>query len=337
MKLFTKLQPVFKNTSLRIWIVALIGVILILISLNSEDISWLDDKVAAFIESLGRTFFVAAVIALILNVPSLLSGVYNSSINLFKDNSFLQRLDIKELNKIRADATESAYLRSGNGVNDSLKLIDKKIAGLFLHPYYSSYDLIIKCKKLDDKYIEKTYNLNFVLMNPANTMCNAMEHYTSRAAVFVPEGENIQEIRKILSVETIIDDSERWSTKKASIDSESYEEESLSYNNLSHMIIEEDDGKLMFKDKIQVRIKEKRLISLNDKRYVHRVSSPVEKFTINYSFKGCEMDLIGTCFGTFQDTKDGGIDVIKDENSIHISSSKWLLNGNGIIIVHNEA
>ncbi len=325
-----------KNTKLRIWLILFGGLVLTLIHLSFPRIIILETNLSPFLFTIGKTFMAASIIGLILRVPALLNDVNNSSIKLFKDNDFLNRLDVKELQTLRSDATESAYLKSANRVNTSLKEIDTEIANLFLSPYFSSYKIVVRCKLLENNIIEKFITTTFTLNNPSMEKCNATDYFRSRVILKREDDLKNEDMRKITKFHTIIDKKGNWEDKIESVEMlyEDYFEESSPYNLLSH--IKFKDGNLFeFDENIQFRITEKRTVSIQDNTFIHRVISPVEKFHVNYSFEKCEVDLIGNCFGTFQDTKNGGINIVKDSNSIDITTEKWLLNGNGIIIVHN--
>jgi len=333
-------QPIsqsLQNTRLRIWLVLFGGALIIATSIIFPEMKIGEADISAFLQNIGKTFLAAATIALILQVPALLNDVNNSSIALFKDNSFLNRLDAPDLQKLRTDATEAAYSKSTNHVEPSLKEIDSKIADLFLQPYYSKYKVNINCEIIEDKYLLKTFTKHIKLQNPSKKDCDAIDKIGGKTTMFRPEGKTNEDIRKLESFEVIIDDMEKWEdlTSKLKLNWEEFSEDASSYNALSYLKL---DGRsnLKFEDKIEIKIKETRLVPIHDNTYLHRVSSPVKYFTINYSFKTCDVDLIGNCFGTFQDTKDGGIDIIKDTNSIDITTNKWMLNGNGIIIVHSN-
>ncbi len=94
------------------------------------------------------------------------------------------------------------------------------------------------------------------------------------------------------------------------------------------------DDLFVCSDSCTVRIIEKRVIEDSDDSYSQRVYCPTENLNINYSFEGMDVDLKGTYFGTFHKHGDPDVNIHKDGNSIHITSRKWLLTGNGIIIVH---
>lgn len=326
-----------KNTNLRIWIILFVGIILIFVNLAYPQICIRENNLSPLILAIGKSFLAASIIGLILRVPSLLNDVNNSSINLFKNNNFLKKLSVEELYSLRVAATESAYLKSANRVNSSLKEIDTRIANLFLQPYFSNYKIIVRCKlSKDKKFIEKTTTTTFTLNNPGKEKCNATEFIRSRVISKKNDTLKNEEIRRIIKLQTIIDEKSNWNNDidKIKLLYENYFEESSPYNLLSDIQFNDND-KFKFENSIQFRVTEKRTVGIEDNTYIHRVISPVEKFSINYSFEESDVDLIGNCFGTFQDTKNGGIDIVKDKNSINISSSKWLLNGNGIIIVHN--
>jgi len=264
--------------------------------------------------------------------------VNNSSIKLFRDNNFLKRLDNSELKRLRADATESAYLKSTNSVNTSLKEIDSEMSELFLKPYFSSYKLIIRCKILDNGLIEKVITTTATLKNPNKITCNALDHFRLRVILEKPDSMENEKLRSLKKFQIIVDSNGNWSDCIADfkLSYEDYKEESSPYNIITAIEPKRKAYKLEFKESIQIKLTEKRVMNKTDNVFIHRVISPVENFHVNYSINNKDVDLIGNCFGTFQDTKDGGINIIKDKNSIDISTNKWLLNGNGIIIVHNK-
>ncbi len=327
-----------KNTKLRIWLVLFIGIIIILVTLIHPKICLFGNNISPFLQNLGKSFFAAATIALILRVPTLLNDVNNSSIKLFKDNKFLKRLDTAELKTLRADATESAYSRSANSVNISLKEIDTQIANLFLQPYYSSFKIIVRCRFIENNLIEKKITTTYTLKNPNKEKCNAFDHLKSRVILKKIDGFEDNKLREILKFQVIKDNKGNWENilNYFGLSHTNYEEESSPYNVLTNIKPKKGaNTQLEFENNIQIKVTEKRIVSRDDNTYLYRVVGPVEKFSINYSFEECDVDLIGNCFGTFQDTKNGGINIVKDKNSINISTEKWLLNGNGIIVVHN--
>jgi len=333
-KLISESSRLTKN---RIWLVLSSGVTLVFFSMAIPKILFNEYNFSLFFMSLGLTFIATSLIALLLRMPTLLNDVNNSSIRLLKDNEFLKRLDIEELNKLRTDATECAYLKYANSPNSSLKKIDAKIAGLFLTPYFCSYKIIIKCKYREDGLLEKSISTTFKLNNPKKEFCNALLFLKTRVTHEKIDGIEIKELREIHKFQVIIDNEGDWKDlwKDYKLDPEEYEEESLPYDIMTKIKPKNDKQELNFDNNIQIKITETRVLKKEDNRYTHRVSSPVENFSINYSFDDSSVNLIGTCFGTFQDTKNGGINIVKDSNSIDISTNSWLLNGNGIMIVHN--
>lgn len=317
------------NTKLRIWIILLVGCISLFIYYIS--------KISIF-SGLGGAFIAAAVISLILRVPSLLDDVNKSSINLLKDNEFLNRLSVEELQKLRVAATECGYLKSAHSVNKSLSVIDNKIANLFLEPYFHSYLINVRCR-LDGDIINKIVSTDFILKNPNKKELNGLKFIKPRVVQKKIEGKENNEIRVIKSFKVLKDDENEYKdmSSKVELKFDDFSEEASNYNVISSIVPKGEHflNDLSFTSSLHIKIVEERIVEKKDSTYVRRVTNPVENFSINYSFDNCDVDLIGNGFGTFQDTKDGGISIFKDGNSIHISSKKWLLTGNGIIIVHN--
>ncbi len=331
-----------KNLKLRLWLLMTLGVCLLLAgviySISSEKSPWIE--IADSIRDFGFTIIASATIALLLKVPSLFQDVNDSAIKLLTNNNYLKRLDVNELRKLRADATESAYMRNVKSVNETLKELDLKISELFLQPYFETYQIKISCKLLQDNndYIEKKISTEFVLINPRKEKCNGIEFIKFRV---VQNKINVENERSLVSLDVLIDNEREFTSikEKFKVRFTQFYEESTSYDRLSIITLKEESNKdaemLAFKHQLKVRLVERRIIPKSDTSYLYRVINPIKFFMINYSFEDCPVNLIGNGFATFQTTKNGGISIVKDPNSIHISCKKWLLPGNGIIIVHN--
>ena len=331
----TNLMPIQTAIKSKIWLIIISGIALIFISLYFVQ---LPSQLIAFGLTLGRAFVAAGVIALILRLPALLDDVNNSGVTLLTSNVFLQKLSIAELNKLRAAATKHAYAQSADAVNPSLNNLDEKIANLFLEPYFHFYNVKISCKILEDKSIQKRIVTHFSFKNPKMKECDALEQFSSRVIQDSIDGYTNDQIRSIVNLEVMKDDDEEFLnyTDYFKLEFEEYSEESTSYSLVSVLKPIENGGRdFKFKDRLQMKLIETRITPGSDKYYVNRITSPTETFSIHYSFDECKVDLIGNGFGTFQTTKDGGINITKDSNSIHIQSSRWLITGNGIMIVHN--
>ena len=307
------------------------------ISLYIDHLKILDQNLITFFSQIGKTFIAAAVIALLLRVPTLLEDVNNSAVRLLKSNEFLKRLSIRELGNLRGSATEHAYLQSADSVNESLKKLDEKIANLFLEPYFEFYHMNVRCRMLEGNKIEKLISTHFSLKNPKMESCNGASYYKSR--VIQNKIDNIDDsgLRKIDSFQVLKDNEKEFNDlrEKYKLEFDDYQEESLTYNRVSE-IKSKENASILFNEGLQLKMVETRTVTADDNVFVNRINYPTEDFSINYSFDDCDVDLLGNGFGTFRNTKDGGINVFKDGNSIHISSKGWLLPGNGIIIVHNH-
>lgn len=327
------------NIKTKIWLVFTVGIILVLLSIildsHLNEIGYL----AEFSGATGRTLVGAALVALIFRLPLILELVNKSGINLLTDNEFLRRLSPEELSDLRASVTKHAYLKTTNSANSSLNNLDSTIANLFNEPYYESFTMNFRCRFLGDGFIEKTISTSFVFKNPKNTPCDASEYFRSR--VVQEKNDNVKEedLRKIARFQVIKDEEGDFVdySKAYKLKFSSHHEESSTYNVVSKLVNTDTNSKLnlIFNDTLQLKIVEKRIVPKTDKIYINRITSPTERFLINYSFDGCNVNLLGSGFGTFQNTKDGGINIFKDPNSIQIASEKWLLTGNGIMIVHD--
>lgn len=329
------------NSSIKdkVWIVIFLGVAAMFIALYyKSEYPGTYIELISFSLTMGRTFIAAGLVALLLRLPSVLNDVNNSAINLLKNNSYLEKLSVEELTQLRADATKNAYIKTANAVNPSLNNLDSKIANLFLEPYFNFYSVKVSCKLLDENFIEKRIVTHFSFKNPNKEECNTLEHFNSRVIQDFIKDYKKEDLRVLESLEVMKDDDLVFFdyTPYYNLKFSTYKEEAVTYSVVSRLRCKNEKKNLNFNDKLQMKIIEKRITPKSDNVYLNRITSPTEKFSIHYSFVDRNVDLIGNGFGTFQNTKDGGINITKDSNSIHIESSRWLLTGNGIIIVHNN-
>lgn len=323
----------------KILLVLALGVILTLTSvlLNQN----LEDKYSpaiGILNTIGKTFMGSALVALLLRLPALLEQVNTSAIKLLTNNEYLKRLSIDQLAELRAAATQNAYIKSTNSANTSLNLLDAQIGKLFLEPYYQSFNMNFRCRMLDGDLIEKTISTSFTFKNPKKDRCNAFDFFSFRVVQEKITGLQDEQMRKIERFQVIKDGIGDFVdyTPAYFLDFSDHNEESSNYDVVSVLKKSQANTNLdlEFDNTLHLKFVEKRIVPKSDKIYINRITSPTEKFLINYSFDGCNVNLLGTGFGTFQNTKDGGINIFKDPNSIQIASEKWLLTGNGIMIVH---
>ena len=330
-KIFKENRTTITNIKLRIYILGLIGLLFIFISYFSNNDS---NLLLRILGNLGLGFLAASITTLLLQIPSLLNDIYSSSIQLFKDDYFLSLLSVEQLQNIRKKATKAAYLQTTNSANEGLNDIDNSAANLFLKPYFKHYLVNVRCEIKEDK-IFKTVSTDFMLINPKKDKLSGLQLIKPR--VFQKKSDKDQ-VRKLVKIEYLKDSMKELEdiTNKFKLEFKDINiDDGSGYDVYSKIIPMQNDDKILeFNNKLHMKIIEERIVEKEDNLYIRRVTNPVENFNINYSFKDNNVILYGSAFGTFHDIKDGGISIFKDSNSIHISTKKWLLTGNGIFIVH---
>jgi len=329
-----------QNTKLRIYLVILIGFVLIISPQTAITFSDIKEtsfwyKTLVVLTQIGKTFFAAGLIALILNVPSLLNDVDNSSLRLLQNNEFLRRLSVPELFRLRKQATKHALSHSTESIDFGLERLDEKFSDLLRSPYYQFYKVRIKNTLLENGNINKLVTQEFKIINPSKEPISAKKHIEIRS-LFKDSDIPKDQLRKLKKMEVVVDDNKTYGTKDFKL-CWSEKDEAFPIHDIDSKVVRSNNEgeELKFTDSLYINLKEEREVTSTDNTYIKRLRFPAKTFSIHYFFDSCDVDLIGNGFETFFSETDSNINIDPDPNSLNISSNNWLLSGNGIMIVHN--
>ncbi|MDR1714967.1 MAG: hypothetical protein LBS20_03905 [Prevotella sp.] len=119
------------------------------------------------------------------------------------------------------------------------------------------------------------------------------------------------------------------------IDSEESDSEERSIPiEIEENIKKELDGfKIIFKDKITVKMHYTIAVPINDLLYTKRLRHPVKYFRLDYSFNHTDSKLFGQLIGTLIDQSKISTNMSEDGKHLSIETFDWLLPKNGVVVV----
>lgn len=88
-----------------------------------------------------------------------------------------------------------------------------------------------------------------------------------------------------------------------------------------------------FENKLNLDLKEERIVPQNDLFYFKRINKVTKSFEIVYNFEDFNGTIVGTCFSSASRGNEIEIDADSSNNSITIRTNNWLLPGDGICII----
>ena len=166
--------------SCRIMICALVGFIIYILCILFEQV--LDfpysREVYFIISGICQSLLAAAVLAIVIDIPSKLEDYKSSIIEALSSDSYLKMLEESKLTLLRKKVTEQLNKMSAPNMPKGLIEKDQWICELLRKPYYSRYRHFVSCSDIDgdDNFILKKHNINYKLINPYGKHKEMTEH-----------------------------------------------------------------------------------------------------------------------------------------------------------------
>ena len=281
----------------------------------------------------------AAILAIIIDVPSWLRDYEEHFANILSSNSYLKTLDEKSLVQLRQDITTQIHKTTTPRMPRGLVKMDESICALFKRPYYERYMHSVRCKMSQDrKEIEKTHVVEFKLINPNCGYSDAVE--TIRLSNLIQKmGDDDKGIMDFKMSYRIDDKEEQDLSKDYGMASEPLDKKIEFYDTKVYLAYKpEDDAnrkvgiELRFNECVIVKYSYTIKIDAVDRCFTKRLQHPAELFILNYSCDDDDISVQGQLIGT--DLKQSNVSIhYHDENSISLVSYDWLLPDNGAVVV----
>ena len=356
------IKSCLKKICNRTTLFVLLGIICIVIGITSFEPKFLIIKSLRDIAiSVGATFIISVIISASYDIPSQLKDFKKVIINAYSSNEYLEQLDEEQLNKLRSDITEIIHKQDIPNMATGLILLDRKICDCLKEPYYTYYRENIVCKYDDDKKnITKSVHEEYELRNPYDGKVPKAARIGISKKIKMPKDKNPEEVFKLKSFSVQIDndnekplngyiqikmyESKEISSYDKSIKTKANEEDNtINSNNIKNtrndkFTIEADTSaeidimKILFNEKIKVKIDYEELIPIEDNHYTHRLRYPVRNYSLDYFFNDDCVSLYAQIIGTMLEQNSISTNQISD-NRINVETHDWLLPRNGVVVV----
>lgn len=328
-----------------IYLIAFIGVLLYIITKylsNNKIFTFpLDDYVLPIVSGIGISVTTAAILALVIDMPSRLREYEEAFVYALASNNYLKSLDELKLTRLRNDITIQLHKASAPYMAKGLIKIDQRICELLREPYYSRYRHSVKCRIIDNSdFIEKEHIIDYKLINPYGVNKDATEFVRFTNLILKRENEDINNAFKELQIKCIVDNGEEQdlsnqiTTRSEAINSqrEFYDTKVIIDSNVEKRVGEKVGIKITFKDNLIIHAQYKVQIHKKDICFTKRLQHPAKNFRLDYSCSNDDVKLYGQIFGTEIKQSDMSINYSRD-NSISLETFDWLLPDNGAIVV----
>lgn len=332
--------------SCRIMICALVGFIIYILCILLEQV--LDfpysREVYFIISGICQSLLAAAVLAIVIDIPSKLEDYKSSIIEALSSDSYLKMLEESKLTLLRKKVTEQLNKMSAPNMPKGLIEKDQWICELLRKPYYSRYRHFVSCSDIDgdDNFILKKHNINYKLINPYGKHKEMTEHIKVTNLVYLHDisEESINDMKISCTID--------GGTKREYIPGTDFDfkkepfTESF-YNTKVSIKMKENKSfspeeiakggiPVRFKEHIQVEISYTIKVAKRDICFTKRLQHPAKNFELCYSYERKNGRLCGQIFGTDIKQSDVNIHYIND-NNICMTTFDWLLPNNGAMIV----
>ncbi len=305
---------------------------------------------------LGQSFALGAFITFVFDLALMKKHFRKTIIDIIGSDEYMKNLTDDELEKNRKNITRNLLIKRGGSKNEDLVKLDNDIFRQLVNPYFELYSIDVNCQKClkptnvqigDDNensyYIKKLIQRRFVIINPLKNECHFNVPDILKSAKFdviqgfkeedkYAEVKNFfyyvdeERVRQSLDIEVVQED----------IFSEPNEifKKRVTYNRLKVNNDEPDSKKfdITFQNKLIIEVHEERCVPISDTSYTFRSERPIQSLNVHYRYDDPEHMVIGNCFGSLTGTMTQGIRISPNKDEIKITSSGWLLPGNGFFV-----
>lgn len=290
---------------LQLILLCLLGVVLILVSViikhSHPDYIILLDLLTA----IGQSLIIGPALSWILDLPSMIDYFKKITVESLISSEYLQSLPRNRLVELRKECTAKIHLKDTDNVEKGLINLDENICELLTKPYFERFRQNTSCVKKNDKFV-KTHVIDELLINPLNTKI-AYDDFP-KTYLNIPEGESLENFYKILSVTIKIDDQPEIDvTKDINVIAKKIDNSDIHFDTVVSW--HDKNGKELSYDyinSIAITRKIQVVTPQTDIIFIKRVVRPVKSLKIDYGYKGNDLKLLGSCFGTLSFTRNGG-------------------------------
>jgi hypothetical protein len=308
------------------------GVILILISIIGKHILHWYLIICELLSSIGEALIIGPALSWILDLPSMIKYFKTITVESLISREYLNSLPRNQLLELRKECTAKIHLKDTDIVEKGLINLDENVCELLTQPYFERFRQNTTCHKEGKLFVKKHYIEEYIV-NPLNTKTSYNDF--PKTYLFLNGGADIKDVFEVINLSVKIDDNnEQNLTNEIDIKHNPIDMPDIHFD--TEIVWQNKQGiSLSFDFSKHILIKRTIIVKtpIEDIMFIKRVKMPVKSFIIDYSYKGDDLKLIGTCFGTLSYSNDGGMKIIQEDGNISIESFNWLLPGNGIVII----
>ncbi len=307
------------------------------------------------LRDVGIAMLSGGVIARVLEIKNIVDFTRNSVINALTSNSYLKKLSIDQLKKVKDYCNQHIFEKGGNrneeNLNQSILKLESSISEYLFNPYYEDYRLFIVCdeKELSTEpdfaklttipanctVIKKTIKTRYKLINPHKR--SREEQLEVRVNIYCPSYiHDPTLLNKITNFSYIVDNGEKkFETLKYEVDITFKPTSTSTYNVMLSLKKDKKPFSVNFNDELEIEIEEVRYIFVHDHLYTRKMNKPSKRTVVNYTYNSPKVVLKAECFGFGKsNTKVRDMSIDYSGYSVNVESTAWMLPGNGILIVH---
>lgn len=287
----------------------------------------------------SMSIIAGVVISLIIDLPKSLRRNEESILNALSSDGYIKKLNNEKLRGLRDKITELLYKKDAPKLPKGLIDVDRKICELLMEPYFDYYsrkDICRIVKKPNGKtYLEKTVNINYMLVNPQGGLQEQTDKVAMNSSMRVADDDNINDLIKIRKVKVTIDKQKPFDIQN---EIRLYKDDQVGMNNYNCRVHwsksdeELDPHIYKYRNSIAVEMTYVVLLPTTDIWHTTKLRYAAKNYHMDCSYDNPQIQIYGQVMGTLIENVDFSINNI-DNNHITIDVYNWLLPKNGTIIV----